>query len=130
LLLIASIGLSQIFKRTYNVLTKYTKRSKIKILNMLDESSIKGEYLTIYKPEIIILPNPQDVDQFAARRFIEQVQLKPRSVLTLPTGSTSEGMYKLLVQACQELKLDLSQLTIFNLDEYWRLPSNHPASYA
>ncbi len=90
----------------------------------------RNEPLTVYNPEIIILPTPQDVDRFATTRFIEQVQQKPNSVLTLPTGSTPEGMYRLLVRFHQETGLDLSQLTTFNLDEYWQLPSNHVASYA
>lgn len=90
----------------------------------------RREPLTEYNPEIIVLPTPQEVDQFVAARFIEQVQLKPTSVLTLPTGSTPKGMYKLIVQAYQETGLKLDQLITFNLDEYWKLPSDHTASYA
>ena len=48
----------------------------------------------------------------------------------MPTGSTPEGMYRLLVQAYRESGLDLNQLTTFNLDEYWPLPNDHVASYA
>jgi len=84
----------------------------------------------VYHPEIVILPTSYDVDKYAATKFIEQVRSKPNSVLTLPTGSTPEGMYGLLVQTHKESGLDLSQLTTFNLDEYWQLPSDHSASYA
>lgn len=58
------------------------------------EITISNENLVIYQPEVIILPTPQEVDQFAATRFINQVIRKPDSVLTLPTGSTPQGMYK------------------------------------
>ena len=92
--------------------------------------TLSGEILKVYQPEVIILPTPAEVDQFAATKFLEQVQAKPNSVLTLPTGGTPEGKYRLIVQAYRELGLDLSQLTTFNLDEYWRLASSHVASYA
>lgn len=94
------------------------------------ENLKQTEPLIVYHPEIVILPTFQDVDRYAATRFIEQVQLKPNSVLTLPTGSTPEEMYRLLVQAHQESGLNLGQLITFNLDEYWQLPSDHIASYA
>lgn len=88
------------------------------------------ESLAIYTPEIVVLPTTQEVDIYAANKLIEQVKTKPDSVLTLPTGLTPMGMYALFVQACRELRLDLSRLRTFNLDEYYRLSENHPASYA
>lgn len=90
----------------------------------------QNESLTVYKPEVLIFPTPQEVDMYAAKIFIAQVKLKPNSVLTLPTSSTPEGMYRLVVQTYKELGLEFSQLTIFNLDEYWPLAPNHEASYA
>lgn len=84
----------------------------------------------IFKPEVIVLSTPAGVDQFAANTFIEQVQLKPNSVLTLLTGSTPIRMYELIRQAYKERGLDLSGLTVHNLDEYWPLPAISPSSYA
>jgi len=84
----------------------------------------------IFKPEVIVLPTPAEVDRFAANTFIQQVLLKPNSVLTLPTGSTPVEMYKLVRQAYREQGLDFSGLTIYNLDEYWPLRATSPSSYA
>jgi len=84
----------------------------------------------IFRPEVIILPTPAEVDQFAANTFIEQVQLNPNSVLTLPTGSTPVRMYEIIRQTYKEQGLDLSGLTVNNLDEYWPLPATSPSSYA
>lgn len=88
------------------------------------------EQLPIYQPDIIVLPTAEEVDQCAADTIIQQIRSKPDSILTLPTGSTPKGVYQLLVDAYRTTNLDFSQLTIFNLDEYWPIPHQHPSSYA
>lgn len=97
---------------------------------MSTEITKSKEQLVAYQPEVIVLPTPQEVDQFAASRFVEQVTSKPHSVLTLPTGATARGMYKLLIKMHQQMGIDYSGLTVFNLDEYWPLDASHDASYA
>lgn len=84
----------------------------------------------IFRPEVIILPTPGDIDRFAANTFIEQVQLKPNSILTLPTGSTPLGMYALIRQMYEQQGLNFRDLTVHNLDEYWPFPASSPSSYA
>ncbi len=88
-----------------------------------------GEHITVYRPEVVVLPSPEEVDQYAATHVLEQVTAKPNSVLTLPTGGTPRGMYELLVQAHRDHEVDFSQLIIFNLDEYWPIQRDHPSSY-
>lgn len=87
------------------------------------------ERLLTYSPELHVLDTPEAVDRFTADQLIGQIQRKPNSVLTLPTGATPMGMYGLTIEAASN-GLDVSGVTVFNLDEYWPLPEGHPASYA
>jgi len=50
-------------------------------------------------------------------------------VLGLPTGSSPEGTYKLLVQFVEEGKLSFKHVVTFNMDEYCGIPEDHPESY-
>ncbi len=88
------------------------------------------EYSPVYRPTIEVFAKPEEVDMFAARMVIEQIQKKPDSVLVLPTGLTPIGMYRLLVDAYKAGQVDFSKVTILNLDEYWPIDPNNPASYA
>ena len=51
--------------------------------------------------------------------------LKPNCNLGLATGSTPIGMYKNLV----DMNLDFSEVTTFNLDEYYPILRSNPQSY-
>ncbi len=66
----------------------------------------------------------------AANIVAGQVNLKPDSVLGLATGSTPEGMYRELVELYKEDRIDFSEVTTFNLDEYYGLPIENNQSYA
>jgi glucosamine-6-phosphate deaminase len=79
--------------------------------------------------EIIIQPNPEEASVIAARHVARVVREKPNAVLGLATGQTPLAMYRELVRMHQQLGLDFSQVTTFNLDEYVGLPPEHPASY-
>jgi glucosamine-6-phosphate deaminase len=86
--------------------------------------------LSYFTPEVVIFNAPEEVDEYAALQVVEQIHNKPDSVLTLPTGNTPQGMYKILVGLGKEGTLDMSQVTIFNLDEYYPIDPQHPNSYA
>lgn len=81
------------------------------------------------EPNIVILSSPEEVDSMAAQHVIKQIHNKPDSVLTLPTGATPVGMYKLLVKAYQDGQVDFQHVTVLNLDEYWPISKNHQESY-
>lgn len=66
----------------------------------------------------------------AARMVAAQITLKSESVLGLATGSTPEGMYAQLVRMYENDDLDFSEVTTFNLDEYYQLPVENEQSYA
>lgn len=69
------------------------------------------------------------MSQKAAAIFFSQITLKPDSVLGLATGSTPIGTYEELVKSCKEGKLDFSQVTTVNLDEYVGLTGDNDQSY-
>lgn len=92
--------------------------------------TFRPELNRTFKPEIIVLPTPEQVDRYAAKTFINQVVTKPDSTLTLPTGGTQLAWYKLVRETHAQLGLDFSGLTVRNLDEYWPLPKSSPFNYS
>lgn len=65
-----------------------------------------------------------------AKEFVlDLVKSKPDAVLGLATGSTPEGMYKLLVEDHKNNGTSYKNITTFNLDEYIGLDGDHPQSY-
>lgn len=75
--------------------------------------------------EIIIQETKDAAAEVAARIIAGLLRDKPGAVIGLATGSTPLPLYKRLI----EMKLDWSEATTFNLDEYIGLPSEHPQSY-
>jgi glucosamine-6-phosphate deaminase len=83
----------------------------------------------VYTPNITVFDSAAEVEARIADLLIEQINQKPDSVLTLPTGGTPIGMYGLLVAAYRAKQVDFSQVTTINLDEYWPIKKSHPSSY-
>src|SRR6476620_3622097 len=65
----------------------------------------------------------------AARIVADQVHRKPDSVLGLSTGNTPLPTYTELMRMHRDDGLDLSNVTTFNLDEYYGIPREHPQSF-
>lgn len=82
-----------------------------------------------HAPELEVFGSRSLAEARATDIIIAQVEQKPESVLTLPTGTTPIGVYRRLVQA-HEQGLDFSGTTVFNLDEYWPISNSHRSSYA
>lgn len=78
---------------------------------------------------VIITKGYAEMSREAARIIAKQVKAKPDSVLGLATGGTPVGTYKELIHLHQEEGLDFSEVTTFNLDEYYGLAPGHPQSY-
>ncbi len=79
--------------------------------------------------EIIILPSYKEVNKEVTKRVTSLIKKKPNSVLGLATGRTMLGVYRSLVEAYKENKVDFSAATTFNLDEYIGLPSDNPITF-
>lgn len=79
--------------------------------------------------EIQIVDSYDQLSKKAAEIVAATVKQNRRAVLGLATGSTPEGMYAVLSGYYRDNKIDFSEVTTFNLDEYCGLSREHPQSY-
>ncbi len=79
--------------------------------------------------EIIILDSYEEICEEVGRRIISLVRAKPDAVLGLATGKTMIGIYRYLVKAYKEGRVDFSLVTTFNLDEYLGVLPTDPVSF-
>ena len=83
---------------------------------------------------VIINPDYAGMSQWAAQHIVERINAfnptenKP-FILGLPTGSTPIGTYKELIRLHREGKVSFRHVVTFNMDEYVKIPENHPESY-
>ena len=76
-----------------------------------------------------ICDNADDVATQAAAAFAELIRTRPEAVIGLATGSTPEASYAELARLHLDTGLSFSEVTSFNLDEYWGLGGGHNQSY-
>src|SRR4030095_6057680 len=67
---------------------------------------------------IVVLNDYEEMSQKAADRIIQAVHAKPDSLLCFPGGDTPKEIFRLLVQAVKENRVDFSQATFVGLDEW------------
>lgn len=79
--------------------------------------------------EVLIRENADEVSLLGSQVVAQLLRRKPRCVLGLATGRTPLRLYEELIRLHQSEKLDFSEVTTFNLDEYVGLPPDHPQSY-
>ncbi len=78
---------------------------------------------------VIVCENYNEMSKAGAKLIASQLVLKPNSVLGLATGSTPVGMYKELISMNKAGELDFSEVTTFNLDEYYPISRDNRQSY-
>lgn len=78
---------------------------------------------------VIVCEDYNELSLKAAKILASQVTIKPDSVLGLATGSTPEGMYANLAQMNKDGEVDFSDVTTFNLDEYYPIADENDQSY-
>ncbi|MBU4331786.1 glucosamine-6-phosphate deaminase [Patescibacteria group bacterium] len=79
--------------------------------------------------KVIICEDYMKMSKKAAEVFTGQIKEKPDSVLGFATGSTPAGLYQELIKACERGEVDFSQITSFNLDEYYKISPDNEQSY-
>ncbi|MEH6886900.1 glucosamine-6-phosphate deaminase, partial [Priestia megaterium] len=79
--------------------------------------------------KIISTENYEEMSYMAAVEAAKCIKENPELVLGLSTGGTPLGTYKNLIQLYEEGKVDFSNVTTFNLDEYIGLEPEHFQSY-
>ncbi|KAK7552133.1 glucosamine-6-phosphate deaminase [Phyllosticta citricarpa] len=83
---------------------------------------------------LIIRDDPTAASQYIADYIVERIRAFDPTperpfVLGLPTGSSPEIIYKLLVEKYKRGELSFQNVVTFNMDEYVSLPRDHPQSY-
>jgi glucosamine-6-phosphate deaminase len=79
--------------------------------------------------EVIVQKNKQAASKLVAALIAHQVAEHPRTVLGLATGRTMESVYDYLVQFNENDRLNFSEVSTFNLDEYIGLAGDDANSY-
>ncbi len=79
--------------------------------------------------KIIVCESYAEMSKKAAKMFAAQMKIKPNSVLGLATGSTPLGMYDELAAMNSRGEIDFSDITTFNLDEYYPIKRSNNQSY-
>ncbi|MDQ3813954.1 MAG: glucosamine-6-phosphate deaminase [Armatimonadota bacterium] len=78
---------------------------------------------------IYIRPHYDSLCIEIAGRIAQLIRDKPNAVLGLATGSSPTGIYNELIRLHHQEGLDFSDVTTFNLDEYYPISPNAPQSY-
>lgn len=78
---------------------------------------------------VIVCKDYDEMSAKAAELVASQIILKPDSVLGLATGSTPIGLYERLGEMYKSGKMDFSDITTFNLDEYYPISKSNSQSY-
>ena len=76
-----------------------------------------------------MFPNERGVARALAEHLVTAIAANPRIVLGLPTGRTPVLLYRELDLLRMDERIDFSQVTTFNLDEFLGLAPSDPGSY-
>ena len=80
-------------------------------------------------PRIEVFADATAVSRELAHRIANAIGENPSLVIGLPTGRTPLELYAELVRLHAAGEIDFSKVTTFNLDEFFGLEPDHPASY-
>jgi glucosamine-6-phosphate deaminase len=80
--------------------------------------------------EVVVRPNAAAAASYVHDLLVAHLTDQRRTVLGLPTGTSPLAVYAQLVESVRRGRISFSGATTFNLDEYYGLGANHPASYA
>lgn len=78
--------------------------------------------------KITVEPNEHAFDVASAWRIIAQILQKPNAVIGLSTGQTTGGMHRIVTEIHNRYPFDISQVTLFNVDELTNLDRSYPGS--
>ncbi|MFC0299964.1 glucosamine-6-phosphate deaminase [Virgibacillus soli] len=79
--------------------------------------------------QIIKVKDYEEMSKKASDILSDKLKGKPELVLGLATGSTPEGLYKLLIEQYKNNEISFKQAKTFNLDEYVGLDRQDSNSY-
>ncbi|MCS6770669.1 MAG: glucosamine-6-phosphate deaminase [Kiritimatiellae bacterium] len=79
--------------------------------------------------EVIIQPDAHSASIVAARLVSHLLREKPNAVIGLVAGQSPLLLYSELVRKYRDGHIDFSRVTVFTMDDFVGIPSNHPASH-
>lgn len=82
-----------------------------------------------FSPTVTIADDGPAAAREAAAIIADILRKDPQACLGLATGGTMVPVYAELAAMVADGRLDMSQVSSFNLDEYVGLPPDHPQSY-
>lgn len=80
-------------------------------------------------PHVEVFADDRAAAAALAHRIAGALARNPALVLGLPTGRTPIALYDELASLFAQGRVDFSQATTFNLDEFVGIPPSHPGSY-
>ena len=93
-------------------------------ISLSDPSSMPDPYFTV-----TVFQDERTLAKALAERLAADLTRQPRQVLGLATGRTPVRLYHELGNLHAHGRADFSQVTTFNLDEFWGLSPRDPGSY-
>ena len=78
--------------------------------------------------KITITKDEQEFDTLAAWRIIAQMLEKPNAVIGLSTGQTTIGMHAIVSKIFAQYPWDVTNVTLFNVDDLTNLPREYEGS--
>lgn len=79
--------------------------------------------------KLLKVKNYNEMSEKACEIIIKEINKKPNLVIGFATGKTPLGLYKELVKAYKNKKLDFSEIKAFNLDEYYPIKKTNTKSF-
>jgi glucosamine-6-phosphate deaminase len=78
---------------------------------------------------IIKVKDYEELSRKAAILVLNEILLDPYLTIGFATGSTPLGLYNELIKAHKEMRINFSEMSTFNLDEYYPINKEDPHSY-
>lgn len=80
------------------------------------------------KLKVTIAKNEAEFDRMAAWRIIGEMLANPKAVIGLSTGQTTTNMHAIVSDIYRQYPFDVSQITLFNVDELTNLSREYKGS--
>jgi glucosamine-6-phosphate deaminase len=95
-------------------------------IDIFSNRNYRIRYIAIMK--ITITKNEEEFNITAAWRIIAQMHEKPNAVIGLSTGQTTIEMHSIVTKIHAQYPFDVSNITLFNVDELTNLPREYAGS--
>ena len=78
--------------------------------------------------EFIEAQNYEELSRISAEVMVECIRKKPNSLFCIATGNSPSRAYEIFVDTVNKEHINVEQLRILKLDEWWKIDENDPAT--